>query len=180
MKRPLTVALVVICAALFASHPALAQLSRQEPGLVWMGAVGQEGEPVSRPADGKKAIAGVENDSHAGPARVFTSAPPGGWTTGGPYGGTVHALAIDPTTPTTLYAGTYIGVFKSTDAGGTWVAASRGLTAESIRALAINPATPTTLYAGTHYEGVFKSTDAGGTWVAANTGLTAEIGRAHV
>ena len=31
----------------------------------------------------------------------------------------ISALAIDPTTPSTLYAGTYGGVFKSTDAGGT-------------------------------------------------------------
>ena len=28
------------------------------------------------------------------------------WTSIGPEGGTIHALAIDPATPTTLYAGT--------------------------------------------------------------------------
>ena len=32
----------------------------------------------------------------------------------------IAALAIDPTTPSTLYAGTNGGVFKSTDAGATW------------------------------------------------------------
>jgi hypothetical protein len=32
----------------------------------------------------------------------------------------VYALAIDPQTPATLYAGTIGGVFKSTDAGGSW------------------------------------------------------------
>jgi len=70
-----------------------------------------------------------------------------------------------------LYAGTYGGVFKSTDSGGTWAAANTGLTNLSVRALAINPSTPAMLYAGT-FGGVFKSTDSGGTWAAASTGLT--------
>jgi hypothetical protein len=98
-------------------------------------------------------------------------AGPGIWTSGGPYSGSVYALAIDPVTPTTLYAGTrYDGVFKSTDSGGTWATASTGLQNQDVSALAINPSTPATLYAGG--VGVFKSTDAGGTWTAANTGLT--------
>ena len=42
------------------------------------------------------------------------------WTsTNGPGGGPIGALAIDPVTPTTLYAGTDSnGVFKSTNGGG--------------------------------------------------------------
>ena len=93
----------------------------------------------------------------------------------------VRALAIDPTTPTTLYAGTDAGVFKSTNSGGTWAAASTGLGNLGVQALAIDPRTPATLYAGSHSgvggalwksTGVFKSTDSGGTWVAANAGLT--------
>src|ERR1035437_7180676 len=100
-------------------------------------------------------------------------AGPGVWTSGGPYGGSARALAINPTTPATLYAGTYgSGVFKSTDSGGTWAAANTGLTYLYVNALAINPTTPATLYAGTDGDGVFKSTDFGGTWAAANTGLT--------
>ena len=103
----------------------------------------------------------------------------GVWTSGGPYG-SVKALAIDPSTPTTLYAATeYGGVFKSTDSGGTWAAANTGLAAVyafgSVNALAIDPKTPSTLYAGTEGlgdDGVYKSTDSGGTWAAANAGLT--------
>jgi uncharacterized repeat protein (TIGR01451 family) len=96
----------------------------------------------------------------------------GVWTTGGPYGGPIHALAIDPTTPATLYAGTYGGVFKSTTSAGAWTAANTGLSDLWVNALAIDPTTPATLYAGTYGGGVFKSTDSGATWVAVNTGLT--------
>src|SRR5664279_989140 len=51
------------------------------------------------------------------------------WTTNGPSGAAVKALAIDPSTPSTLYAGTapgFIaapgGVFQSTNSGGSWSA----------------------------------------------------------
>ena len=78
------------------------------------------------------------------------------WTSNGPEGGTIRALAIDPATPTTLYAGTYGGVFKSTDGGGSWSAVNTGLTNTEVSALAIDPATPTTLYAGTYGGSVFS------------------------
>src|SRR5436309_6731182 len=80
----------------------------------------------------------------------------------------ITALAIDPLTPTTLYAWTNGGgLFKSTDGGANWSAT--GLTNNSGRALAIDPITPTTLYAGAD-GGVFKSTDGGASWNA--TGLS--------
>ena len=64
----------------------------------------------------------------------------GVWTSGKPYGGEIRALAINPASPGTVYAGTYEGgVFKSTDSGGTWAAASTGLTNPDIRAVVINP-----------------------------------------
>jgi len=90
-----------------------------------------------------------------------------------------RALAIDPTTPATLYAGTEGGVFKSTDGGGNWSAVNTGLPLyTSFYTLAIDPTTPATLYAGTSGGGVFKSTNGGGSWSAVNTGLTATYVRA--
>src|SRR5438046_2707143 len=78
---------------------------------------------------------------------------------GGPPGGPIGALAIDPSSRTTLYAGTrYGGVFKSTNGGTSWAAVNSGLTYSSVQAVAIDPATPATLYAGTG-GGVFKSTN---------------------
>src|SRR5262249_13678715 len=88
------------------------------------------------------------------------------WTSIGPAGGSVLALALDPGMPTTLYAGTGgSGVFKSRDGGTTWQASNTGgLSDASVRALALDPTTPTTLYAGTEGSGVFKSTDGGTSW----------------
>ena len=85
----------------------------------------------------------------------------------------VTALAVDPLTPTTLYAGTSDnGVHKSEDGGVTWIAT--GLTNSQITAVAvaIDPVTSTTLYAGTSDRGVLKF-DGGVTWSA--TGLNAVV-----
>ncbi|MBP1685848.1 MAG: hypothetical protein H6Q33_1991, partial [Deltaproteobacteria bacterium] len=73
------------------------------------------------------------------------------WTSHGPEGGNVRAPAIDPKTPTTLYAGIWAGgVFKSTDSGTNWKAASAGFPPDAhLGALAIDPEIPATLYAGT-------------------------------
>ncbi|MHB9117834.1 MAG: addiction module protein [Burkholderiales bacterium] len=84
----------------------------------------------------------------------------------------IETLAIDPITPTTLYAGgSFADIFKSTDGGLTWSLSNVGVPKNpqaqlesSIVILAINPATPSTLYAGTYGEGIFKSTDSGATW----------------
>jgi uncharacterized repeat protein (TIGR01451 family) len=45
------------------------------------------------------------------------------WTSNGPEGGSINARVVDPATPTTLYAGTYGGVFKSTNGGAADLAA---------------------------------------------------------
>jgi photosystem II stability/assembly factor-like uncharacterized protein len=83
----------------------------------------------------------------------------------------IQALAITPSAPASLYAGTVFGgVFKSTNDGGSWTTANTGM--ESIvRALAVDPSVPATLYAGTSSNsgaggGIFKSTDGGGSWAA--------------
>ena len=78
----------------------------------------------------------------------------------------VSTLAVDPRTPTTLYAGatdlcSYCldarggGVLKSTDGGATWQTFNAGLTNLHVNALVVNPETPTILHAGTG-DGVFS------------------------
>src|SRR5262249_22178799 len=85
----------------------------------------------------------------------------------------VYALAIDFSSPATLYAGTsFDGVFKSTDGGTSWTAMNSGLTNPNVFALAMDPSAPATLYGGTVGGGVFKSTNGGGSWqpTGANSG----------
>ena len=91
--------------------------------------------------------------------------------------GAVTALAVDPTIPGTLYAAFDTGIFKSTDAGNTWINPSTGLPGgPTVFALALDPRTPGTLYAGTGDGVVFKSVDGGSTWNAASTtGLSGAI-----
>jgi hypothetical protein len=71
------------------------------------------------------------------------------WTKHGLYGRGVTALAVDPHTPSTLYATTSGGVFQSTDSGASWSPVNAGLINTNVNALAIDPTTPSTLYAGT-------------------------------
>lgn len=84
----------------------------------------------------------------------------------------VSALAIDPVTPTTLYAGTVrSGIFKSVDSGNTWISSSSGLSNLNMTAIAVDPISPATLYAATDGGGVFKSINSGATWTAINGGI---------
>jgi photosystem II stability/assembly factor-like uncharacterized protein len=94
------------------------------------------------------------------------------WTSIGPWGGRTLALATDPQTPSTLYAGTIAGIFKSIDGGANWKPINSGLTNLNVQSLVVNPQNPTIIYAGARDTGVFKSTNAGANWTPVNTGLT--------
>jgi RHS repeat-associated protein len=65
----------------------------------------------------------------------------------------------------TVYAGTALGVHKSTDHGDTWTLVGTGLTDRDVHALAIDPSDANHMVAGTT-DGLFVSTDGGDTWVA--------------
>ena len=98
------------------------------------------------------------------------------WTGNGPEGGNTSVLAISPNyaVDQTIFAGTYNGVYKSTDGGATWSSVSTGLTDPRIKTLAISPnyAIDQTIFAGiSFFGGVFKSTDGGANWSPVNTGL---------
>ena len=100
--------------------------------------------------------------------------------------GGMSLLVMDPTSPNTLYAGSFgqyissgsIILWKSTDGGATWNNRWFGNPGIASYGLVIDPANPETLYApGDLYgnmniidSGLFKSTDGGANWTA--TGLT--------
>jgi photosystem II stability/assembly factor-like uncharacterized protein len=148
--------------------------------LVLAGVVGFDvgGERGLISVGGSRVFAAEVAQERTIPAGLVPAQPPNTetspWEGNGPKDGNIHALAVDPATPTTLYAGTEgSGVLKSTDGGWNWTAINTGLAGTSVYALAVDPTTPTTLYAGTwHGHGVFKSTNGGENWRAVNAGLT--------
>ncbi|MBP7960970.1 MAG: tandem-95 repeat protein [Caldilineaceae bacterium] len=85
------------------------------------------------------------------------------WTTNGPAGATVWSMVMDPNNTSNVYAGTSNGVFKSTDAGGSWSATSiTGFSGNPVF-VAIDLVTPSTLYASREGD-LYKSTDSGANW----------------
>jgi photosystem II stability/assembly factor-like uncharacterized protein len=93
------------------------------------------------------------------------------WTSIGPEGGAVSALAADPRNPATLYAATGAGIFKTTDGGANWniLNSDAGTPFDFV---AIDSAG--TLYAvepGMYgLDDYFKSTDGGASWSAISFG----------
>lgn len=86
------------------------------------------------------------------------------------------SVVIDPESPSTIYAGSSLGVHKSTDAGTTWTPMTSGLpdsTSLAVQKIVIDPLTPSTVYIAT-LGGVYKSTDAGEHWFRASQGLPQE------
>jgi hypothetical protein len=95
-----------------------------------------------------------------------------------PAGTVITSLAIDPATPSIVYAAYAYGnagnggVFKSIDSGETWIAAQNELSdTNGVMALAIDPSAPARIYAATK-NGVYRSTDAASSWTPINSGLT--------
>jgi photosystem II stability/assembly factor-like uncharacterized protein len=94
------------------------------------------------------------------------------WTLVGLRSRHVSALAVHPSTPSTVYAGTFDdGVWKTTDDGMNWTASSNGLGVSEVTALAMARSKPEVLYAGTRRSGIFRSKDAGASWAPFSRGL---------
>jgi photosystem II stability/assembly factor-like uncharacterized protein len=86
-----------------------------------------------------------------------------------------EVLAVDPMTPTTVYAGTANGVFKTTDSGASWTAVNNGLGASvgyDVIALAVDPQMTSNVFVARRGRGLNKSTDGGQQWTA-TTGVPA-------
>ncbi len=99
------------------------------------------------------------------------------WNYTGFYADVLYTMAVNPNSPSTLYAGTDNGVMQSIDGGATWNAL--GLAGMNVNLLASDPDNPDVLYAtvNTAYPatlgilGIFKSTDGGANWLPINRGL---------
>jgi photosystem II stability/assembly factor-like uncharacterized protein len=95
-------------------------------------------------------------------AQSVVSSGDGGsnWRALGRITGT-FAIAVDPMSPSTVYAGTRHGVRTSRDGGENWSAAV--LSENPVYALAVDPITPSTVYAAVA-DKLYKSTDGAATW----------------
>src|SRR5262249_7407447 len=80
---------------------------------------------------------------------------------------TGSSLAVDPSTSTTIYAGTPIGVFKSGDGGRRWSRIARGV----VGAVVVDPRNPKVVLAAEAANKIIRSTDGGRTWRSAGAGI---------
>jgi len=107
---------------------------------------------------------------------VLAIAPGNAWmrlSNGLPLHDTYKSLAMDPSNPSVLYAGTNQGgVYKTTDGGAHWSSVSNGLPGLFvITHIVIDPHNTQTLYLSTYGMGVYKTTDGGAHWNAVNNGF---------
>ncbi|HEY5071354.1 MAG TPA: hypothetical protein VII63_04915 [Caulobacteraceae bacterium] len=110
------------------------------------------------------------------------------WRGIGPYrGGRADAVAGVPGQPNVFYFGAAAGgVWKSTDAGGTWKPIFDSQPISSIGAIAVAPSNPDILYVGTgesalrgditYGDGVYRSADGGKTWAHIGLDDSRQIG----
>src|SRR5579884_3839960 len=74
----------------------------------------------------------------------------GAWSKLNLDGFRINALAVDPTTPSTIFAGTFgNGIFRSTNGGASWQAVNSGLGNLIVNSLSIDPTNTAIVLAGT-------------------------------
>src|SRR6185369_14058661 len=92
----------------------------------------------------------------------------------------VRSIAIDPATPTTIYAGTVGdgGLFKSTNGGSNWTLMNSGMSGGNfavVNTIVFDPSNPNTIYVGHGFsgvgDGIDKSTNGGASWTPINNGV---------
>jgi hypothetical protein len=117
---------------------------------------------------------------------VFAFALVGGWATlsagaaAAPVGffaagqipglgsGKIWSVALDPSQPSSILAGTDAGVYASHDTGATWTQVLPGV---RVWTIGFDTRSPGHVFAGTDGKGVYASVDSGSTWVDASSGL---------
>ncbi len=76
----------------------------------------------------------------------------------------VQALTAHPDRPGTVFAATRAGMYKSTDAGASWIKLDVPSKNEEFWSVSIHPTRPDVVFAGTAPIGVYRSDDGGVRW----------------
>ena len=128
---------------------------------------------VVDPRDGNVLFASSwTRDSTAG-GGVFRSADGGRtWSGAGLAGQAVRALAMAPSDPNILVAGTLDGVYRSLDASKSWerISPQHHEELRNLDSLAVDPRDPQIIYAGTFHL-PWKTSDGGRTWRPIHDGM---------
>jgi len=93
------------------------------------------------------------------------------WTdiTGGIEEASVNTIQLNPDNSSTLLAGTATAIYRSVDAGDTWIMVS--LAGVGANQFVFDPNNPDLVYAATTNDGVFKSENGGQTWAWFSSGI---------
>ena len=128
---------------------------------------------VVDPRDGRVLLASSWTRDSAAGGGVLRSADGGRtWSGAGLAGQAVRTLAMAPSDPRVLVAGTLDGVYRSLDAAKSWARISPEGHEElrNLDSLAIDPRDPQIIYAGTFHL-PWKTTDGGRTWRPIHDGM---------
>jgi len=128
---------------------------------------------VVDPRDGNVLFASSWARDAAEGGGVFRSVDGGRtWSGAGLAGQSVRALAMAPSDPNVLVAGTLDGIYRSLDASNSWerISPEHHQELRNLDSLAIDPHDPQTIYAGTFHL-PWKTVDGGRTWRPFHEGM---------
>jgi photosystem II stability/assembly factor-like uncharacterized protein len=89
----------------------------------------------------------------------------------------VRALAVHPHDPRTLYLGSELGLFRSTDGADHWARVESPVNDRQVWSILLSPHDPDRILVGTCPSRLFRSADGGRTWTEAAADLVRECPR---
>jgi photosystem II stability/assembly factor-like uncharacterized protein len=89
----------------------------------------------------------------------------------------VRALAVHPHDPRTLYLGSELGLFRSTDGAGNWSCVESPINGLQVWSILLSPHNPDLLFVGTCPSRLFRSADGGRTWSEPSVRMVQECPR---